>query len=112
MRRLAPAGERRGLPLSYGRFVPVALEPEVRLPKRGGAFVVRRVADVLLEIGAGGCDEPFLVHPLPNALAPETQLTAQAPQVVAGLVDDAEVDQCETLRRAQLELVDRALPGF
>ena len=94
-----------------GCFVPVAPEPAVRLPERRGALVVRGLAVLVLEVGAGGFDELVLVHPLPDALAPEPQLSAQAPEVVARLLDDAEVDQREPLGRAQLDLVDRALPG-
>ena len=108
--RAADSFERVGVARQL--LVPVTLEPEVRLPERGGPLVVGRIADVLLEIGAGGRDERLLVHPLADALAPEAQLSAKAAQVVARLVDDAEVDQREALRRPQLELVDRPLPGL
>src|SRR5215204_5875058 len=107
----ARAPEARGGPGLGLQLVPVAPEPEVRLPERGRALVIDRLSDVVLEIGPRGFDELVLVHPLTDALRPHAELPAETAQVVARLVDHAEVDEREPLGSALLDLVDRPLPG-
>src|SRR5688500_18614947 len=112
-RRAPSAYAEKGRRLRAGlraRFVLVAPEPAERLPERGSSFVVRRPVG-FFEVRSCSLNELSLVQALPDPLAPEPKLPAEAPQVVARLLDDAEVDQGEAFGRAQLEFVDRALPG-
>ena len=109
--RFAPERMVRGLrERLHGRLVPVTLEPRYDC-QNGRPLVVRSIADLLLESARRPRRTP--PRPSPGGRAgPRGGAAAKAAQVVARLVDDAEVDQREALRRPQLEFVDRPLPGL
>ena len=74
---VAQPQEARGRPDLAAQLVPIAPEPEVGLPERGGALVVLRLSDVVLEVGPRGFDELVLFHALTDALRPHPELPAE-----------------------------------
>src|SRR3954463_11409879 len=103
-----------GIPLSL--LARVALEPQVRLEERCRAeILVGAFALARFEVGGRRCDELVLAHPFLDALRPERQAGAQAPDVLGDGFHsrpDAEGGGREPLGLAAEDLVEGLVPGL
>src|SRR4029079_5566929 len=99
---------RRGARLRSA-LLPVAPKAGVGLPERHRLLVGVAVSgQVCLRAGR----ELLFGRAVAPARGPLAEAAAQLREVAADVVEHAEVDQCEPLRGAPLELVERQLPGL